>query len=123
MTRPDCVRGSLFLLALGSALLLGVPCSDADVITCTAATGTAASYGSPTNLINGSGLTGVGDILTQTHQSTHTMGWLIDNVNPANDPIVAVDAFLKAHPEFVQDHDRERLLLSYYRGGFLKRVK
>ncbi len=40
-----------------------------------------------------------------------------------SEPIEAVEAFVKTHPEFVQDTDRERLLLSAYRGGFLKRVK
>ena len=29
----------------------------------------------------------------------------------------AVEAFVKTHPEFVQDTDRERLLLSAYRQG------
>jgi len=48
------------------------------------ATGTTATYGNPTLLIDGTGLSGVGDILTQTHTVTHTLGWLKNNTNPAN---------------------------------------
>ncbi len=80
-----CLRATLVLLVVGGVLLLGVSHGAADVIAPTAAIGTPASFGSPTNLINGSGLSGVGDILTQTHQSTHLLGWLKDNVDPTNE--------------------------------------
>ncbi len=57
----------------------------ADVLAPFSATGTPASIGSPTNLINGNGLSGVGPILDQTHQTTHTKGWLISNTDPTNE--------------------------------------
>ncbi len=87
MTRPNRPQTRLMILVAGSVLLGGVASSDADVITAPVATGTAPSYGNPANLINGSGLSGVGDILTQTHQSTHTLGWLIESLDPANELI------------------------------------
>ena len=85
MTRSNRPRTRLLILVAGSVLLAGVVNSDADIIVPPVATGTAASYGNPANLINGSGLSGVGDILTQTHQSTHTLGWLIESLDPANE--------------------------------------
>ena len=38
-------------------------------------------------------------------------------------PWEAVQEFLQTHPEFVQDHSREKYLLTFYPGGFLKRVR
>ena len=38
-------------------------------------------------------------------------------------PGEAVEEFLKNHDEFEIDRDRERLLLTYYSGGFLRRVR
>jgi cephalosporin hydroxylase len=38
-------------------------------------------------------------------------------------PHEAVQEFLQTHDNFVVDHDRERFLLTFYPGGWLKRVK
>jgi cephalosporin hydroxylase len=38
-------------------------------------------------------------------------------------PGEAVEEFLKTHPEFEVDRDRERLLLTFYSGGYLRRVR
>ncbi|NQT36550.1 MAG: PEP-CTERM sorting domain-containing protein [Planctomycetes bacterium] len=53
--------------------------------------GTTPNYGSPTALINGAGLLGVGDNIYQPHQTTHTQGWLISNTNPANELVFGMD--------------------------------
>ena len=36
-------------------------------------------------------------------------------------PWEAVDAYLEQHPEFERDHDREKFLLTYNPGGYLRR--
>jgi hypothetical protein len=54
------------------------------VITSASATGTPPSYGSPTLLIDGTGLLGSGPALSRAHNTTHLEGWLISNTNPAN---------------------------------------
>ncbi|RPJ40032.1 MAG: cephalosporin hydroxylase [Planctomycetaceae bacterium] len=41
---------------------------------------------------------------------------------PGNSPKTAVDAFLAAHPEFVADHDFDRLLITCNPGGYLRHV-
>jgi len=51
------------------------------------ATGTPPNYGSPTLLIDGTGLLGAGPVLTRPHNTTHTQGWLKNNTNPANNLI------------------------------------
>jgi cephalosporin hydroxylase len=38
-----------------------------------------------------------------------------------DNPLTAVEEFLAAHPEFVQDHAYERLAVTYCQGGFLRR--
>lgn len=48
--------------------------------------------------------------------------------NPVNsksgeDPLAAVREFLKNHPEFSVDRDREKFLLTFYPSGYLKRVR
>ena len=65
-------------------LLLGIAVSHAAVITPMAVSGTPSLIGSSHNLINGAGLSGVGDILTQTHDSTHLLGWY-HTLDPANE--------------------------------------
>jgi len=68
-------------------MIMGLPAVSAwaVVIAPSGATGTPPSYGSPTYLINGTGLSGAGPVLAQPHNTTHTQGWLINNTNPANE--------------------------------------
>jgi cephalosporin hydroxylase len=40
-----------------------------------------------------------------------------------NGPLVAVQEFLKSHPEFETDRERERYLVTFYPFGYLKRVR
>jgi cephalosporin hydroxylase len=43
------------------------------------------------------------------------------NVGPG--PMEAVQEFLKTNDDFVVDHEREKFMLTFYPGGWLKRVK
>lgn len=44
-------------------------------------------------------------------------------IRPGEGPLVAVEDFLAAHPEFVADETRERYLVTYNPRGYLKRTR
>lgn len=50
-----------------------------------------------------------------------TGGVMIQNPNPG--PRQALDDFLKTHPEFEPDRDRERMLLTMHPKGYLRRIR
>ncbi len=56
-------------------------------------------------------------VMTMVHDAPNGQpSWADDN------PLAAVEDFLAAHPEFVQDRGYERLRATYCRGGFLRRL-
>lgn len=55
-------------------------------------------------------------VMTMVHDAPNGQeSWISDN------PLAAVEEFLSDHPEFEQDREYERLLVTYCRGGFLRR--
>jgi cephalosporin hydroxylase len=57
-------------------------------------------------------------IVVDTHVNGHP---ILDGWGPG--PWEAVETFLGRHPEFEQDREREKFLLTYCPGGFLRRKK
>ena len=56
-------------------------------------------------------------VMTMVHDAPNGQpSWVDDN------PLAAVEDFLKVHPEFVQDREYERLRATYCHGGFLRRL-
>lgn len=56
------------------------------------------------------------EVMTMVHDAPNgNPSWITDN------PLTAVDAFLDTHGEFTRDTAYERLLVTYCRGGYLRR--
>lgn len=56
------------------------------------------------------------EVMTQVHDAPNgNPSWVTDN------PLTAVDAFLETHKDFTRDRAYERLLVTYCRGGYLRR--